>query len=907
MRFFLYKTELNTGNSKLTIKWTATVFCLLSIGIFQFNTLNAQTTCFNWENLGFTDEEAIPSGTTFIQDGVTVTVTWSTVTDGGTFVAASGNDFVSFEAGTQGTDTGVMSMGFNNSENDPDDKIIATISFSQPVTGVAFSMNDIDGDATDDWADGIEVFFDTGSGNQNVKGTAYWTIPSGSTTVVVDDETYMDGFEAINVSAENNTVDGNVDFDLSTETVTSFTVEYFSTDDAKADPNNQLIALSDFCFDTPSNVIANDDNSSTDIEVSVVVNVSANDHPGLTSFNFSSVSNSGLLQATNGSLSINSSNGEITYTPNSQFVGQDSFEYQICNTDSPTPACDTATVYVTVSCPGTPGQNIIEGTVFEDLDNNGNLNGGETGPINVDVKIYEDNSPIGTLDGSDVLTTTVQTDANGDFSYSPSLSGPTQTFSVQVSIGDDDAEEPSGGGTVDVSSTDLELINDSGDQIVGMRFQGITIPQGANITNAYVEFETDETSTGLTNLDFYGEDIDDAPTFSTTSGNITGRTKTTASVAWDNVPEWNTTSEKHQSPDISTIIQEIVDRGGWSSGNDLVILVEGDGSRTAESYNGETAAAPLLYIEYNIENFPAYFIMEIDVNDIPAGAVMTTDNVETASFTATGQTDCANNFGFVTDADLSLTKAANMANVNVGDTVTYTLKLFNDGPSGATGVTVSDTLDANLTYVSSNGEGTYDSGTHLWTVPTVPNGDSATINILATVDVAGAILNKAEVYASDLNDPDSTPDNSNASEDDQSSVTVTGVLPDISITKIVDNATPNVGDAITFTITANNIGLGDATGIQVTDMLPSEFTYVSDDSGGNYNTGSGVWTAGDLVSMASTTLNITVIPNKVGTPTNTAQLTSIDQTDSNAGNDQGSVLVTIDCTVIKASMTLIKN
>jgi hypothetical protein len=53
-----------------------------------------------------------------------------------------------------------------------------------------------------------------------------------------------------------------------------------------------------------------------------------------------------------------------------------------------------------------------------------------------------------------------------------------------------------------------------------------------------------------------------------------------------------------QTPDIAPIIQEIVNRPGWSSGNSLVIIVSGTGERVAESYRGDPAGAPLLHVEY---------------------------------------------------------------------------------------------------------------------------------------------------------------------------------------------------------------------------------------------------------------------------------------------------------------------
>lgn len=179
------------------------------------------------------------------------------------------------------------------------------------------------------------------------------------------------------------------------------------------------------------------------------------------------------------------------------------------------------------------------------------------------------------------------------------------TVSSRVDTSSDDAEERLSDGAMDLTSSDLELINDpsDGDQIVGMRFTNITIPQGAIITNAYIEFEVDETDSGTTNLTFSGQDIDNAPTFSTSSNNISSRTPTSNTVPWNNLAAWNAVDQKQQTPDLSLIIQEIVDRGGWTSGNSLVILVEGSGERTAESYDGENANAPLLLIDYSTENF----------------------------------------------------------------------------------------------------------------------------------------------------------------------------------------------------------------------------------------------------------------------------------------------------------------
>lgn len=177
---------------------------------------------------------------------------------------------------------------------------------------------------------------------------------------------------------------------------------------------------------------------------------------------------------------------------------------------------------------------------------------------------------------------------------------PSGTVAVRVGSSADDVEESLDDGSIVTSSSDLELINDSGQhgmQTVGMHFRNITIPQGATITNAYLEFTVDEVDSGATNVTIYGDDSDNATPFGTTAFNVSSRTKTSAAVAW-NIPAWETVGTTQQSPELKTVVQEIVSRGGWQSGNSMVFVVTGSGERTAESYDGSAADAPLLVIEY---------------------------------------------------------------------------------------------------------------------------------------------------------------------------------------------------------------------------------------------------------------------------------------------------------------------
>jgi hypothetical protein len=170
---------------------------------------------------------------------------------------------------------------------------------------------------------------------------------------------------------------------------------------------------------------------------------------------------------------------------------------------------------------------------------------------------------------------------------------------VRVAASSDDAEE-NGYGSVSTSSSDLELTYSRSNQTVGMRFSGTAIPRGATIVNAYIQFQTDETQSVATSLTIQGEDTDNAGAFSSLTRNISSRPRTTAAVSWS-PPTWATVGEAgpdQRTSDIASVIQEIVDRPGWSSDNAMVLIITGTGERVAESYDGNSAGAPLLHVEF---------------------------------------------------------------------------------------------------------------------------------------------------------------------------------------------------------------------------------------------------------------------------------------------------------------------
>jgi len=178
-----------------------------------------------------------------------------------------------------------------------------------------------------------------------------------------------------------------------------------------------------------------------------------------------------------------------------------------------------------------------------------------------------------------------------------------KVWETRVSSGDDDAEQRENG-SIDLSSSDLEIFNDGGIQVIGLRFVNIPIPKGAIVDNAFIELTCDETKGGTepVNILIEAQLNPNPPTFADTTNNITNRAATAANIVWS--PEnWTEEGQTDRSSDIASVIQEIIDQADWSFGNALVLILRDDpdnpssGIRCAECAS-DPGNAPLLHIEF---------------------------------------------------------------------------------------------------------------------------------------------------------------------------------------------------------------------------------------------------------------------------------------------------------------------
>ena len=170
--------------------------------------------------------------------------------------------------------------------------------------------------------------------------------------------------------------------------------------------------------------------------------------------------------------------------------------------------------------------------------------------------------------------------------------------SVQVANGSDDVEEQNG--QVNLNSGDLEMAeNKNAPQQVGIRFSGLHIPAGATIVEAHIEFVADSNQSDSAALVIVAEAAGNSATFSG-SNNLSQRSFTNARVDWGGIAAWSA-GQLYQTPDLAPVVQELVNRSDWNSGNAATFMISGRGKRAAKSYNNSSSQAPRLVVEFVIE------------------------------------------------------------------------------------------------------------------------------------------------------------------------------------------------------------------------------------------------------------------------------------------------------------------
>ncbi len=207
------------------------------------------------------------------------------------------------------------------------------------------------------------------------------------------------------------------------------------------------------------------------------------------------------------------------------------------------------------------------------------------------------------------------------------------------------------------------------------------------------------------------------------------------------------------------IFVDVDNNGMWSS-NEVSTLTDSQGWY---SIGGFVAGTNNIAVDTN--TIPLGFEATYDLDD--TGTLHTTEVVLT-----NGQVRTDVDFGYMPPSlDLAVTKTANKDSAyDVGELVTFTITLQNLGPADGTGIELVDFWPSGVTFSNATpSQGSYDSGSHTWTVGSVVSGSSAGLVITGVVAVSGHITNTVAVSAVDQYD-------SNTSNNTNRDVIVTQVL-----------------------------------------------------------------------------------------------------------------------------------
>jgi hypothetical protein len=186
------------------------------------------------------------------------------------------------------------------------------------------------------------------------------------------------------------------------------------------------------------------------------------------------------------------------------------------------------------------------------------------------------------------------------------------SFSRFVSTGNDDAEQRVSTGAMDLTSSDLEIMNDgSNTQFIGIRFDGISIPKGVIIDSAFIQFATKGDKAPVSGTATIRAELSaNSSTFTSTINNISARPTSSTSVIWPGSTDasWgtccaNNVGPAQRTPNIASLVQAVIDQSAWSTGNAVTLIMNGTGVRNAQSFNGSATFAPRLLVFYRQTNF----------------------------------------------------------------------------------------------------------------------------------------------------------------------------------------------------------------------------------------------------------------------------------------------------------------
>ncbi len=638
-----------------------------------------------------------------------------TFTPGGVTYTPNANFF--------GTDT--LTYTISDSNNGGTDTATVTIN----VTGVQDPPNAVDDTASTD--EDTAVVIDVLTNDTDVDGDTLsitsTTIPPNGTVVVNADGTI--------------TYTPNADFNG--EDTFSYTLS-----DLQGGTDTATVTVTVNAINDPP--VANDDTATTDEDNAVVIEVLAND----TDSDGGTLSIESTTAAANGTVVVNA-DGTITYTPNADFNGEDTFSYTLSDLQGGT---DTATVTVTVNAVNDPPvANDDTATTDEDtaavievLANDTDSDGGTLSITSTTIP------PNGTVvvnpDGT--ITYTPNADFNGEdtFSYTLSdLQGGTDTATVTVTvnaINDPPVANDDTATTDEDNAVVIEVLANDTDSDGGT----LSIESTTAAANGTVVVNADGTITYTPNADFNGDD-----TFSYTLSDLQGGTDTATVIITVNaindppVANDDTATTDEDNAAVIEVLANDTDRDGGTLTVDSTtaaangtVVVNPDGTITYTpnaDFNGEDTFSYTLSDLQGGTDTATVIITVNAINDPPvANDDTATTDEDNAAVIEVLANDTDRDGGTLT-VDSTTAAANGTVVVNADGTITYTPNADFNG-------------EDSFSYTLSDSQGGTDTATVIIIInavndPPVANDDTATTTIGVSIDI-DVLANDVDIEGEDL-------------------------------------------------------------------------------------------------------------------------------------------------------------
>jgi type IV pilus assembly protein PilY1 len=219
--------------------------------------------------------------------------------------------------------------------------------------------------------------------------------------------------------------------------------------------------------------------------------------------------------------------------------------------------------------------------------------------------------------GGNDITLFIEAETDGDLRFADSLETQNDAFTLefgydssitdgcfqdetskQLEVSQDDAQQDGTNANADVNESSIPISN----QTSGFRFSGVSVPAGATIINASIEFISSGATTGSTDVSVSGElpDDADADEFQYAIDNITDRlVGDTAAITWS-LPATLSANESFDTAELKTIVQAMVNDTDWASGQAMVFLFDPvtDGTHSVWARDGDATKGANLTITY---------------------------------------------------------------------------------------------------------------------------------------------------------------------------------------------------------------------------------------------------------------------------------------------------------------------